>query len=115
MALLRALHKRILKAQGRHSFCAFLSRRNRHGLSEATETNSKAAAKAENAKAAESKEDLCMTPKQQIVISKKLQSIVSDLNKEKDPRAAQAQKLIYCAEKILSQKDLITIGQKAGE
>lgn len=56
-----------------------------------------------------------MRVKQQLIISKKLQSILSDLDKEKDPRVVQAQKLIYCAEKILSQKDLITIGQKAGE
>jgi hypothetical protein len=56
-----------------------------------------------------------MKATQALIISKKLQSILSDLNKEQDPRVAQAQKLIYCAEKILSQKDLITIGQKAGE
>lgn len=56
-----------------------------------------------------------MNYKKQLIISRKLQNILSDLNKESDPRIAQAQKLIYCAEKILTQKDLITIGQKAGD
>jgi hypothetical protein len=53
-------------------------------------------------------------------IIKKLQDIQNELpaitaDPMQQQRILQANKLIFCAEKILSQKDLIPLGKKAGE
>lgn len=60
-----------------------------------------------------------MTYKQQLLLSKKLNNLHAELIQIKDPEAQrqimQAAKLIYCAEKILSRKELIKFGQKEGD
>lgn len=46
-------------------------------------------------------------------LQKELATLTADHSQQR--QIVQANKLIFCAEKILAQKDLIPIGKKAGE